>query len=326
MWVLVIAALFALLVFVSRVGPELLANTSGLGKTERAQEVGRVRTAILAFLAAAIASVGAIYTVRTFRLNQRGQITDRFIRAVAQLGDDSRDVRIGGLFALERIAQESAMEHGPVMEVLATFVRERSPAQFADTLAVSPRAPADATAAVTVLERRNRSFDSPGLELDLSSTNLARIRLRRGADLRGMRLAGASLAHAELHSANLTDVDLRGADLSYARLDRAELRDAHLFGATLQRSQLAGADLRGAILSGARLPNAYLIHARLEGADFRSYFGPDRYGDIVNFVPAEPGEDGAKDAAAFSGATYDATTKWPDLPPDYAFDPVARCA
>ena len=45
---------------------------------------------------------------RTHELAERGQVTDRFTKAIEQLGSDKLDVRIGGIYALERIARDSA--------------------------------------------------------------------------------------------------------------------------------------------------------------------------------------------------------------------------
>ena len=53
-------------------------------------------------------------------------MTDRYTKAVEQLGSDKLDVRIGGIYALERIARDSARDHPAVMEVLTAFIREHS--------------------------------------------------------------------------------------------------------------------------------------------------------------------------------------------------------
>ena len=53
-------------------------------------------------------------------------MTDRYTKAIEQLGSDKLDVRIGGIYALERIARDSARDHPTVIEVLAAFVREHS--------------------------------------------------------------------------------------------------------------------------------------------------------------------------------------------------------
>jgi hypothetical protein len=110
-----------------RFAPQWLTNTEGLNAVQRDEAHGRTRTAVFALLAGSIAVVGAIYTARTFALNRRGQITERFTRAIEQLGDDKIEIRLGGIYALERIAHESPEEHGPILEVLSAYVRENSP-------------------------------------------------------------------------------------------------------------------------------------------------------------------------------------------------------
>ena len=36
-------------------------------------------------------------------------------------------IRLGGIYALERIARDSEKDHGPIMEVLTAYVREKAP-------------------------------------------------------------------------------------------------------------------------------------------------------------------------------------------------------
>jgi hypothetical protein len=63
---------------------------------------------------------------RTAELTEQGQVTERYTKAIEQLGSDKLDIRIGGIYALERIARDSARDHPAVIEVLAAFVREHS--------------------------------------------------------------------------------------------------------------------------------------------------------------------------------------------------------
>ena len=51
-------------------------------------------------MAALGAAVGLAYTARTYRLSREGQLTDRYTKAVEQLGSDKIEVRLGGLYAL----------------------------------------------------------------------------------------------------------------------------------------------------------------------------------------------------------------------------------
>ncbi len=57
-------------------------------------------------------------------------MTDRYTKAIEQLGSDKLDVRLGGVYALERVARDSARGDPAVMEVVAVFIREHSHDQW----------------------------------------------------------------------------------------------------------------------------------------------------------------------------------------------------
>lgn len=257
--------------------PEQLASTNGItDPSERGQEIGRVRTAVLASLAGILAAIGAYYTHRSFGLNRetlelsrQGQITERFTRAVDQIGnDDSIDVRLGGIYALERLARESRADHGPIMEILTAFVREhtrRSPQDADDNLAAEIIA-TDIQAVLTVLGRRTVAHD-PLARLNLGGAHV------EGANLEGAHLELADLAGAHLEAANLVHAYLEGADLAGAHLEGANLDGAHLegpflSGAHFERAFLGDANLEGAFLGGAHLEGTYLRGAHLEGSSY----------------------------------------------------------
>src|SRR5262249_35281182 len=77
-------------------------------------------------------------TDKTTALALQGQVTDRFSKAIDHLGSEKLDVRIGGIYALERIARDSPQEdHPTIMEVLTAFMRDHpggqwSPAESVD--------------------------------------------------------------------------------------------------------------------------------------------------------------------------------------------------
>ena len=137
---------------------------------------------------------------RALELTEQGQVTDRYIKAIEQLGSDKLDVRVGGIYALERIAGDSAQDHPTVMEVLATFVREhsREPWRLAvvgsDVSSEAKRATRpDVQAAVTVIARRDAGRDTR--TVDLAGADLTRADLR-GAPLQGANIRGAILIQA----------------------------------------------------------------------------------------------------------------------------------
>src|SRR5215207_273613 len=65
------------------------------------------------------------------RQAEQGQITERFTRAIEQLGETNSngepklELRLGGIYALERIAKDSPeRDYSTVMEVLTAYVRQ----------------------------------------------------------------------------------------------------------------------------------------------------------------------------------------------------------
>ena len=85
-----------------------------------------VRSQLLTLAAGVFVAATLWFTAQNYRLARQGQVTDRYTKAVEQIGSDKLDVRIGGIYALERIARDSARDHPPVMAVLTAFVREHS--------------------------------------------------------------------------------------------------------------------------------------------------------------------------------------------------------
>jgi hypothetical protein len=239
----------------------------GLTGKELADSLDAVRGRALAVGTGLAALVAVYYTARnagtaqrTFQLAEQGQVTERYTKAIEQLGSDKLDIRLGGIYALERIATDSARDHPTVMEVLTAFVREHTTTNHNPASAQAPVGgatpsstpaetivpswpTADVQAAVTVIGRRMVSQDVHRLDLtgvtligaNLTNAHLADARLI-DADLAGAQLAGADLAGADLTGADLTNADLTSADLTYT-----DLTNAGLTGADLTNADLAGA-------------------------------------------------------------------------------------
>lgn len=182
------------------------------------------------------------------RTAREGQITDRYIRATEQLGSPGRDVRASAVYALERLAHDSARDRAVVIEVLAAFAREHDPAPAVPD-AKLPREPdTDVQAALTVLGRLPRASHT--------FTDLHGIRvpgaLMPSSKMTGMNLFTADLSHADLALADATYMNLTEANLTYADLGSARLRGSSLRYADLTGADLHGADLTGADLTGVR--------------------------------------------------------------------------
>ena len=273
-------ALVAAILLVVWVLPSLLTRHPHIDTAaDRHRAVTDTRTVLVAMLAVVGAAGGIAYTARTYRLSREGHITDRYSKAIEQLGSDKIEVRLGGIYALERLMRDSPSDQPTIMEVLAAYVRHHTmkdkPINRAarDRKVAGHRHPGrgstvnspteDVQAALTVLGRRH-SVDGE-MPIDLHNADLTGAELSK-ADLVGAQLGGADLTGAWLVQANLIGTWLGRADLTGAQLSGADLTDAGLYEANLTGAQLSGANLTDAGLGGASLTGAQLTGANLTGA------------------------------------------------------------
>src|SRR6056297_2939350 len=185
------------------------------------------------------------------------------------------EVRLGAIYALERISQDSARDHIQIMEILCAYIRQNAGRETVPLPASEPT-PAewtpwrqdgrehprlDVDVALKVIERRDETRKQlerdKGYRLGLERARLSKIILEErdltGADLRTAELQGADLSRAKLQGADLWFAKLQGADLWAAKLQGADLRLAQLQGVDLGEAELQGADLGEAELHGASL-------------------------------------------------------------------------
>ncbi|MEV6012009.1 pentapeptide repeat-containing protein [Streptomyces sp. NPDC051976] len=216
--------------------------------------------ALLVSVSTLVAAGAALVTVRQAsgeqHLTRDGQATDRYTAAVTNLGDAAEEVRISGMYALQRSAQDSPRDAPTVVQVLAAYIRSHAP-KTGHTTKGSPSPANDIAAALGILAVPL----AKGVVVDLHGTNLA------GADLHSADLPSAVLVGADLTHAVLANADLTGANLTRADLDRANLGGASLTRADLHGADLTGADLNGALLLGADLTGAFLVATDLTDAN-----------------------------------------------------------
>jgi hypothetical protein len=241
---------------------------------------------LAAVIALIFTSLAIHATDNQLQLTQQAQITDRYNAAITNLGSPSVDVRLGGIYALQRIMQDSPRDQPTVVAVLCAFVRDHASTTTVKPPATPQTSPApsqpstDIEGAVTVVGTRNSAYDGSTTVIDFTDTDLGYADLA-DANLVGANLIGANLSHANLSRTNLSRANLAGADLSGANLIAADLLSATIFGANLSGTNfvnanlinadlngtdLFSADLSGAFLSGANLDGAYLARANMTGA------------------------------------------------------------
>src|SRR5499426_806791 len=204
-------------------------DSLGLGNHERIQlekdlitAENNARVTIAQTIGGLLVLLGLYATFRNIgiarenlRVAEEGKLTERFSKAVELLGSDKLDVRLGGIYALERIAQDSLKDHWTLR--------------------------ADIQAALTVIGRREWSkVERPHQELNLMQAFLGKVFLfdanLRNANLFKTNLQQSILFRTDLRKAILADAILIGADLNYAKLNGTNLQFALLHRADLRTS------------------------------------------------------------------------------------------
>jgi hypothetical protein len=118
-------------------------------------------------------------TNKDLQIAEQGQITTRFNAAIINLGSASLDVRLGGIYALHRIMQDSSRDQRTVVSVLSAFVRQHAPVPGSGFTPAEEgdRPPTEVAAVVSVLGNRSADREvtqdgKPLYRVDLSSVDL----------------------------------------------------------------------------------------------------------------------------------------------------------
>jgi len=303
--VLVFSAMLAFAVILGIV----LLRESLIGESEPSSEVVR-NTAILAAVPISIllavwrnsvATSQAESAQNQAEIARQSLLNERYQKATEMLSDASLMVRLGGIYALQRLAMESSHEHlEQIMRLLAAFVRrtrnetgigqQREPEnrseETADSIGDDPRTGDDVAAALdallSVVGTRKVADGERQALLDLRGANLIGVNLN-GADLRFANLAGADLSGSSLLYANLSYAILERANLSFLEFpEHPEFPDfpsidftrCNLNGARMHKSELfnaclVGSSLHNAIMTDAVMYDSVLTDAELIGTDLR---------------------------------------------------------
>jgi hypothetical protein len=262
---------------------------------QRASAEGALRTSIIQAVIGFPVVIGLYFTARNLGLTRLGQLTERFSKAIEQLGDPDINVRIGALYALEAISRDSRQFAVTIQEIIIRFINAKTvrfdiPEGKHDH--GKDRLPdADLEVALIILGRRPySSYESERIFLaqrvlcnaqmvrsnfqhaDFSYSYLCGVRFHeanlRDAFFRKSCMRHAILSHADARGATFIDTDLRGSFLNGVNLDnsilvRADLRNAVLGdqNAGTRPASLNKTDLRGAQLDGAELYGLDLRYA-----------------------------------------------------------------
>jgi hypothetical protein len=201
--------------------------------------------------------LGLYFTWRRIEVSQQEleatrdqQVTERFTRAIDQLGatdnegkNKKLEIRLGGIYALERIAGDSlAMENYPgrdystVMEVLTAYARENT-RQAPGPSKGTPDVPSTSNEATSEADEGAEQVAPPEPRHPTADIQAILDVLRRAQ----ARVPEAYRTRLDLHEANLERADLQGANLRETDLTGAK-------GATKEKLKGATENLEGATM------------------------------------------------------------------------------
>ena len=199
--------------------------------------------------------------------SQQGLLNERYQKGAEMLGSDVLTVRLGGIYALQQLAEEHPEQyHVQVMRLLCAFVRlpTRDQSLESGQAAIEPGTllgiRQDVEAIMQAIGSRSRLRIALEREVDF------RLDLR-GADLRGGQLLDADLSRAMFHHAHLSGVNFAHTDLTDSFLSHADLSQAEFHDVNFTRTRIWSANLSGAMLQDADLPGIDFHNAKLVGAN-----------------------------------------------------------
>ena len=207
---------------------------------------------------------------------QRGLLNERYQKGAEMLGGEVLAVRLGGIYALARLAREHPGDyHTQIMNLFYAFVRN-PPAMDTHHRKLREDIQEVMTAICSRSDSQIEAEKGECCPLDLS-----------GADLEGLDLVRATMKKIVASSGATTP-----ANLNSAFLVGANLRGAHLTGASLVGAYLTDADLDSAFLVGTNLTDADMSgcnNLTQEQIDY-AIAEPDKPPDLTRVVDAETGK------------------------------------
>jgi hypothetical protein len=198
---------------------------------------------------------------RTLELSEQGQFTDRFFKAVEQLGRPELPLQLGALFALQRIAEDSRRDYRQVYLIIAAFVRMRtklaSEEQKTAPWSEGQKPTEEVQTALNILGAKRFWFESD-FYIDL-----------RGVDIRGATFVNADLRCVDFSDSNLSGVKFQGGSLERSRLLNTFANSVQINRTRLTYAQLIRANLTNAIIQQVMMKDMeeMFLHTSLYYAD-----------------------------------------------------------
>ncbi len=231
-------------------------------KPEDLRHLGTAVALLMTVMAAAATIIFSIIRVwineRNASAAEEGLITERISKAVEGLGAEKTvrdpqqneefsapnlEVRIGAIFALERIAQDSIRDSVQITEILCAYIRNCSPCvtgELDSDTEIRPRI--DVQTCLNVIARRTskqKRFAKFELgkkkRFDLSRSNLRGAEIWEG-DFSGFEFQFSNFDGCDIRNVDFTGVAFQGNTLSFSNFFESDFSNSRFIDSTLPES------------------------------------------------------------------------------------------
>jgi uncharacterized protein YjbI with pentapeptide repeats len=231
------------------------------------------------------------------------------------------EVRLGAIYALERIAQDSERDHWPIMEVLSAYVRNEQncgmptlahPIAGKGKEAPNVRPRVDIQAALTVIGRRSpervKYEKEKGYSLDFSRASLKGVIMENGdfsdasffacsldfanfnrTNLDRAKFSSATLQKTSFFSSKLNRAEFTSSKIEHAHFDNAEIQGGYFGSSTIKNTTFNYTLLSDGDFAGANISGAHFLKANLDNVNFRKSNFEWMTSPVVGFHEADFG-------------------------------------
>ena len=196
-------------------------------------------------------------------ISERAWLDDRYERGANLLGSNAPSLRLGGVYALQRLAEEYPEQyHVQIMRLFCAFARHPTVLddKESDFIEYETVRTVDANEGTASLRRLRP--DLQAVIEAIATRSEAQIKLEREADYAPL------LSYADLRYLWLHRVSLSGVLLVRANLSGASLLGVNCSGADMWEANFSGARLNGSSFTKAHLSGANLSSVTVGSADF----------------------------------------------------------
>jgi uncharacterized protein YjbI with pentapeptide repeats len=283
----VIIALFILVIWLPIWQTSHLRTTDEIKKARLKNEF---RKTIVQLLGGLLIIIGLSFTSKQIsnstdqlRLSSESQSSDRYFRAIEQLGSEKLQLRLGAVYALSRLGldSENAKDQWMVVSVLSAFVKQNtshngnvSSVPYSKDTGYRP--PADIQQALRVIGNSNLLFSHlKEWSFDLSETDLS------GYSLGGLTFTNCMFTRSHMNKTICINSVFKQSVFTKCTMDNGKFTNVNFSGSAMNETSFLKCSLDNVTFDRTYLPFSNFTGAKIVGTSFK-----DGYLQRAEFVGA----------------------------------------